>query len=448
MSSRVLAEPRVLSIVETGVSSVGKSYLMITVARLFSPECIEVITTGSPKALVFMVDKNSRALAHKIIILHETAGFIAGSDSESNPSATLVREMLSGGRIRHLISEKAADGGFVTRKIEVEGPISLITTSARANLDPEMENRLLEVPVDESPEATVKIQQAQLSGDTRRKAEAAAGAVEELVEFQRWLQLEEGLRVIIPDELLEAIAAVGGIPSTVQTRRDVPLFLLAVKACAAIHLARRKLDAEGRVLAEFEDYEAAHDAIDGFIAASYSTTLKPPEIIVLAAIEAIIVEDQKRRAAIEAALGAAAWPMDHLPSKEAKAQFTYDALAARVQMKSRRTLIRRVKALKLAKAIKVIIDRPGRGPPVSTWELLIPPRLTAEASYGRFMPIPLYVAELLSDPVTRRKLLDRAYNGPPPDRSCQDAKTEDEGGASNDDGEIKSDGDDDGDEAL
>ena len=53
------------------------------------------------------------------------------------------------------------------------------------------------------------------------------------------------MRVVIPDELLEAIAAVGGMPLTVQTRRDVPLFLLAVKACAAIHMARRQRDAEG-----------------------------------------------------------------------------------------------------------------------------------------------------------------------------------------------------------
>jgi hypothetical protein len=51
------------------------------------------------------------------------------------------------------------------------------------------------------------------------------------------------------------------------------------------------------VIAEFEDYDAAHDAIDGFLAASYSTTLKPPEIAVLAAIEALIDEDQKHRAA-------------------------------------------------------------------------------------------------------------------------------------------------------
>ena len=417
MSSRVLAEPRVLSVVGTGVSSVGKSYLMNTVARLFPAECVEVITTGSPKALVFMVDENSRALAHKIVILHETAGFIAGSDTEDNPSATLVREMLTGGRIRHLISEKGEDGHFVTREIEVEGPISLVTTSARSNLDPEMENRLLEVPIDESPRTTSMIQRAQLSGDTRRKEEAAAGAVEKLVEFQRWLQLDAGVRVVIPDELLEAIAAVGGLPLTVQTRRDVPLFLLAVKACAVIHIARRKRDAGGRVIAEFEDYDAAHDAIDGFLAASYSTTLKPPEIAVLAAIEALIAEDQKLRAAEASVKKPEDTAWDGLSVNASKARFTYAALAARLGLKSRKTLARRVKALRLAKVISLVIERPGGGPPSSTWELLIPARVAASANCGRFMPPPEAVAELLADPACRKRRLDQiaAENGSLPD---------------------------------
>ena len=316
MSSRVLAESRVISDLDTGITAAGKSFLMNTVAKLFPAECVKSVTTGSPKALVYLVDKDSRALAHKIVLLHETAGFIAASDTEDNPSAALVRELLTGGRIRHIVVEKDAKGRFVTREIEVEGPISLITTSARANLDPEMENRFLTVPTDESPKATREIQMAQLSGETRRNAERAAKAVEELVAFQRWLQSEAGVRVVIPDELLEACAAVGGMPLTVQTRRDLPLFKLAIMTCAAIYMARRKRDVEGRVLAEFEDYEAAHDAIDGFLAASYSTKLEPSEIAVLAAIETLIAEDQKRRAAIEGALKPGEGvPMDHLPSR-------------------------------------------------------------------------------------------------------------------------------------
>ena len=297
MSSRTLGEQRVLSVVITGLSSAGKSHLMNTVARIFPPEFIEVITSGSPKSLVFMVRDDPHALSHKIILLGETAGYIAGSDADSNPSAALVRDVLTEGVITYGISEKDDKGQFVTHRIKVWGPISLITTTARANLDPEMENRLLGVPIDESPRATAAIRHAQLSGETRRRAEAAAPEVEKLIDFQRWLQLEEGVRVVIPDDLLELIDAVGGIPVTVQTRRDVPLFLFAVKACAVIHIARRQRDAKGQVVAEFEDYEVAHDAVDGFVAAAYSASLKPPEIAVLAAIEALIVEARKRRKA-------------------------------------------------------------------------------------------------------------------------------------------------------
>ena len=449
MSSRVLGEDRVLSIVETGVSSVGKSHLMNTVAQLLPPECIEVITSGSPKSLVFMVEENPRALAHNIILLGETAGFIAGSDTQDHPSAALVREMLTGGRIRYLISEKRDNGQFVTRRIDAIGPIVLVTTSARANLDPEMENRLLEVPVDESPRATAAIQHAQLSGKTRRKATAAARAVEELIEFQRWLQLEEGVCVVIPDELLEAIAAVGGLPLTVQTRRDIPLFKCAVQACAVIHIARRKRNAEGQVIAEFEDYDVAHDAIDGFLAAGYSTTLKPAEIAVLAAIESLIVEDQKRRAAIEAAAKKPEdIPLSELSAKEAKARFTYDTLGKRLQMKSMKTLTRRVKALKLAKAISLVIDRPGHGA-VSTWELLIPAQVAATANRGRFMPTPSTVGELLADAALRQKRLDQILteNGSLPDWRVEAAD-----GAADDvadgDGEAADDDEADNDEAV
>jgi hypothetical protein len=452
MSSRTLDENRVLSIVITGLSSAGKSHLMNTVAKIFPPEFIEVITSGSPKSLVFMVRDDPHALSHKIILLGETAGFIAGSDTEFNPSAAMVRDLLTDGVINYGISEKGDDGQFVTQKIKVYGPISLATTTARANLDPEMENRLLEVPIDESLRATAAIQHAQLSGETRRRAKAAAPEVEKLIEFQRWLQLEEGMRVVIPDDLLEAIDAAGGIPVTVQTRRDVPLFLLAVKTCAAIHRARRKQTDEGEVIAEFEDYEVAHDAIDGFMAATYSTSLKPPEIAVLAAIEALIVEDQKRRKG--AAKATAGKPetvgFDGLSITDMKARFTYDALAAQAQIKSRQTLSKRVKALKRAKAIEVTVEHSGYGTKASIWELLIPAAQAATAAkYGRFMPDPMNVYELLIDRVTRQKRLNQilAENGTLPDWRDDDAgggqenADSAEGPRSNDDNDSAGDGD-------
>ena len=97
----------------------------------------------------------------------------------------------------------------------------------------------------------------------------------------------------------------------------------------------------------------------------------------LAAIEALIVEDQKRRAAEAAAKEAEDTTFDGLSVNALKARFTYDMLAARLRIKSRKTLTRRIKALKLAKAISVVVERPGSGPPSSTWELLISARMAA-----------------------------------------------------------------------
>ena len=240
---------------------------MNTVAQLFPAECIEVITTGSPKSLVFMVDEDSRALVaqdHPSGRDRRVHRRVRHRGQPFGRAGARIADQRPHHALRH--PRRTTTASFVTRKIEVEGPISLITTSARANLDPEMENRLLEVPIDESPRATAAIQHAQLSGETRRRAKAAAPAVEELIDVPALAAIGRGgARRHSRRPAGSRSPPSAALPLTVQTRRDVPLFMCAVQACAVIHLARRKRDAEGQVIAEFEDYEVAHDAIDGFL---------------------------------------------------------------------------------------------------------------------------------------------------------------------------------------
>lgn len=354
MSSRVLAEKRVISILRSGVTGGGKSFLIENIVPLFPEDCMVDITTGSARSLVYLIDnEGEHALSHKALVLGETAGFIASSEKEDNPATTQVRELLTKGNTTHLVSLKNKKGGFTTHKIKVRGPIALITSSARLNLDDEMRSRLLEIPTNEGKKATRKIRRAQLSGETRRRAERAAKDVAELVAFQRWLQAEAPVDVVIPDELLDAIAAVGGIPDTIPTRRDIPLFKLAIQACAAIHMARRQRDAEGRVLAELEDYEAAHEAFDDFLAAAYSRKLLPNEIEVLDAIETLIAKSRKKRAETEltAAQARERLPEDHLDLNEPKAKLTYSEIMDHIAVKQRRMLSQRVERLRKAKAI-------------------------------------------------------------------------------------------------
>ena len=114
-------------------------------------------------------------------------------------------------------------------------------------------------------------------------------------------------------------------------------------------------------------------------------------------------------------------------------------------MKSRKTLARRVKALKLAKAISLVVERSGHGT-VSTWELLIPSQQAAAAARERFMPPPEAVIELLVDPVTRRKQLDRILAE---DGSATDWRAYAAGGGANEGDDATADNrrEDDGEEA-
>jgi hypothetical protein len=231
MTSRILAEDRTLSVLRTGQSSGGKSYATEKVEKMMPPECLVSITSGSPRALIYMVADNPEALKHKVVVVHETAGFIAGSDvDDANPSTAVVRELLTRGRADYPYVEKNDQGNLVTKKLVAEGPISLVTTSARNNLDPEMQNRFVAVPANESPKATRAIQKAQILGEAEKTSPEARHRATKHRALQSWLQTLAPVRVILPDDLRRAIfAASGGMPDTVQTRRDVQFFLLAVR---------------------------------------------------------------------------------------------------------------------------------------------------------------------------------------------------------------------------
>ena len=388
MTSRVLDESRVLSTLGTGQSSLGKSYVAEKVEITMPPECVIPITSGSPKSLVYMVADDPEALKHKIVVVHEAAGFIAGNDVDDNPSAAIVREIMTRGRADYSYVERDDDGKLTTKKLVAEGPISLVTTSARDNLDPEMLNRLVSIPGNESPKATRAIQIAQISGAAEKNRPAAKIRVAAHQALQRWLQSTAPIKVVIPEDLRQSVfAALGKRPNTVRTRRDVPAFLLVVKSSAALHMAQRKKDADGCVIATLADYTIAHGAFDRFLALEYSNKLKPAELVVLAAIEKLIKKDNDAR------------PEDEKPKGNPQAQISYDKIMAELNMKSRKTLAKRVGALKTAGAISLGDRRFGL--PVS-WELLMTSAQANRPHHNQFMPAPAEIEALLKNPKARK----------------------------------------------
>jgi hypothetical protein len=388
MTSRVLDESRVLSTLGTGTSSTGKSHTVEKVEIMMPPECVVPITSGSPKSLIYMVADDPEALKHKIVVVHEAAGFIAGNDVDDNPSAAIVREIMTRGRADYTYVERDDDGHLTSKKLVAEGPISLVTTSARDNLDPEMLNRLVSIPGNESPKATRAIQIAQISGVAEKNRPAAKIRVAAHQALQRWLQSAAPIKVVIPEDLRQSIfAALGKLPDTVRTRRDVPAFLLAVKSSAALHMAQRKKDADSGVIATLADYTIAHGAFDRFLAMEYSNKLKPAELVVLAAIEKLIKKDNDAR------------PEDERPEGNPQARISYDKIMAELNMKSRKTLAKRVAALKAAGAISLGDRRFGL--PVN-WELLTTSAQANRPHHNQFMPAPAEIESLLKNPKARK----------------------------------------------
>jgi hypothetical protein len=86
--------------------------------------------------------------------------------------------------------------------------------------------------------------------------------------------------------------------------------------------------------------------------------------------------------------------MDHVLADQPTADFGYDKVQARLNMKSRNTLARRIKALKAAGALSV--EWGGVGQP-ATWKLLISPAQARSGGCGQFMPTPGAVAFYLLD---------------------------------------------------
>ena len=176
-------------------------------------------------------------------------------------------------------------------RIKRNGPVVVIVTSARDNVEEELLTRLMTSDADESQGQTVAVLTDALSVEDRDVSEAE---VQRWGDFQRWLTIAAPYNVVIPfrkailaayNKRLNALAARGEKPSIqLRLRRDVHGFLTAIKTSAILHKAQRMTDDRGRIVATIDDYRHAHEAFDEGLARLYK--IKTPETA-LALVRAI-----------------------------------------------------------------------------------------------------------------------------------------------------------------
>jgi DNA primase len=229
-TSRLLSKP--LSAILFAESGTGKSELLDRLAELFPPESVEFLSRLTPHALYYA---GAEHLRNKLVIVDEQAG---ATDADY-----AIRTLQTKGFLRLALAVKGK-----TESFEAHGPIALLSGTTRDDLNPENLSRCLELKLDDSPEQTKRVQDAQRrawTGEARKKID-----VEVWQDAQRLL---EPLDIIIPFAPKLAYPA-----RTTTDRRNNQKLLTLVAAHALLHQRQRERDAEGRILATREDYAAIH----------------------------------------------------------------------------------------------------------------------------------------------------------------------------------------------
>jgi hypothetical protein len=111
------------------------------------------LTAASAKALIYMEE----SLSHKTLYVPEAAALAQHANGDEDPFAAMLRTMISKRRIVYYVTEHIEDENgkrWGARRIEKPGPVGLLITTARENVEEEIATRLLALHSDESVEQT------------------------------------------------------------------------------------------------------------------------------------------------------------------------------------------------------------------------------------------------------------------------------------------------------
>src|SRR5262249_5604960 len=151
-----------------------------------------LFTASSPKALFY----TARDLRHVILIIQEAAALVSARPG-GDEMAMFLRELVSSGR---LVYQTVHLTGRQLKGVELikEGPVALLMTTARENVEEELSTRLLVTVTDESDRQTKRILDTVAQGVAgNRKNPVSDQELGEWRALQRWLALGPR-QVVVP----------------------------------------------------------------------------------------------------------------------------------------------------------------------------------------------------------------------------------------------------------
>jgi len=222
MTSRKMDDP--LSLLILSGSGAGKSLLQDTLLKLCPDEDLVKLTSLTGEALFYM---GQDALKHKVLALEEHAG-AAEADYA-------IRNLISAKKlVKEATIKDPMTGRLTTMRNVVDGPCAVFKTTTQPEMDAETKSRFIITSIDESPEQTKAILEAQRHNHTldgiRRKKQREQ-VVQRHHAFQRLLK---PVTVVNPYEPLLTYAE-----NRLLVRRDNPKYLHLILAVTFLYQLQR-----------------------------------------------------------------------------------------------------------------------------------------------------------------------------------------------------------------
>jgi hypothetical protein len=147
--SRLCERP--FGVVVQSSSAAGKSTLTDAVCSLVPPEDLVALSAITTQALYYL---GGGDLSHKVLSVAEEQGAVRASYA--------LKLLVSEGRLSIASTGKdRSTGRLATANYEIAGPVALVMTTTATDIDPELENRLVVLGVDEDSTQTRAILEAQ-----------------------------------------------------------------------------------------------------------------------------------------------------------------------------------------------------------------------------------------------------------------------------------------------
>jgi DNA primase catalytic core len=229
MTSRKTDDPLAVQILSS--SGAGKSHLQDVALSLCPEEELIKLTSLTGQALFY---KGQDSLRHKCLAIAEVAG--------AEGARYALRNLISDKKlVIESTIKNALSGRLETQVNTVHGPTAVFETTTNPATDPETKSRYVLLSVDESPEQTRAILEAQRHSHTlegRKRGQVRAKIMAKHHAFQRLL---EPVAVVNPFEPLLSYG-----DDRLAFRRDHPKYLNLILAVTFLHQMQRprKHDAE------------------------------------------------------------------------------------------------------------------------------------------------------------------------------------------------------------